>query len=195
MLEDTLKSARQDRQEGKLWRAKQRLQGAFGSHNYTPELLAEYASVLFAMQDYLEAGRYYFWSGIRTEEALEAIAMFREHSARTGNALLSSRPRHVPQPFKAPRVIPDLIRQELLDAGLKVPRKPKRKEAIHILQPAYGPHMSAQGKRTPSFARPWRMFQTMLKSIIYAIFVMGLLSASLFGLSLLISGHFFVRID
>ncbi len=61
--------------EGRLWRAKEMLQGGV-KHGYDTELLERYGRLLLQMRDDLEAGRYLFLSGVRKEEYQEAISLF-----------------------------------------------------------------------------------------------------------------------
>ena len=79
--------------EGKLWRAKEILQGRVGSMPYSPALYEQYGAVLLAMDDRMQAGKYLFLSGARRSEYDAAIALFMErHGRRSQRQLVSSFP-------------------------------------------------------------------------------------------------------
>lgn len=71
-----LDKARRELEEGKLWRAKEILQGAVRSEGYDVQLFEMMGTVLLRMGDVPEAGRFLFLSGVRTPEYLEAIEIF-----------------------------------------------------------------------------------------------------------------------
>jgi hypothetical protein len=62
--------------KGKLWRAKEILQGAIGHAGYETEIYEKLGLVLLRMQDLAEAGKYLFLSGARKPEYLEPIEIF-----------------------------------------------------------------------------------------------------------------------
>lgn len=68
--------------DGKLWRAKEILQGRLASPVFDPNLLRRYGEVLLAMDDKIEAGRHLFCSGFRASEYSEAIELFLSRNRR-----------------------------------------------------------------------------------------------------------------
>lgn len=69
--------------DGKLWRAKEILQGRLASQYFDTELLRRYGEVLLAMGDLIEAGRMLFCSGARNPEFAEAIGLFLSRNDRS----------------------------------------------------------------------------------------------------------------
>jgi len=61
---------------GRLWRAKEMLQGRLTQPLFDELLLEKYGNVLLLMGDRLEAGRYLFASGKRNPEYKNAIELF-----------------------------------------------------------------------------------------------------------------------
>lgn len=81
---------------GRLWRAKEILQGRLSGADFDDALLERYGRVLLLMGDTLEAGRYLFASGVRKPEYAEAIGLFRSrHQAESSGELLASMPAMV----------------------------------------------------------------------------------------------------
>jgi hypothetical protein len=68
--------------EGKLWRAKEMLQGRIGTSQFDPILYEQYGLVLHAMGDTVEAGKYLFLCGQRKPEYEEAIALYMSRYGR-----------------------------------------------------------------------------------------------------------------
>jgi hypothetical protein len=85
--------------EGKLWRAKEILQGRLASAEFDRELLLRYGEVLQSMGDSVEAGRMLFCAGAREPEHLDAIRLF-----------LSKQPRIYPESFLA--TMPAMVRRQ-----------------------------------------------------------------------------------
>ena len=76
-MTETLKNkVRQEKQNDRLWRAKEILQGAIASCPYDEELYFEYAKVLFELGDYLESGKYFLLTNTDEKEHHEAIGLF-----------------------------------------------------------------------------------------------------------------------
>jgi hypothetical protein len=71
-----LDKARQEIEQGNLWRAKEILQGAIGRENYDAQLFEMMGIVFLRMGDLPEAGRFLFLSGVRNPEYREAIELF-----------------------------------------------------------------------------------------------------------------------
>lgn len=81
---------------GRLWRAKEILQGRLSGPDFDDALLERYGLVLLLMGDTLEAGRYLFASGVRKPEYAEAIGLFRSrHQAESPGKLLALMPAMV----------------------------------------------------------------------------------------------------
>ncbi|HEX7180246.1 MAG TPA: hypothetical protein VF756_00280 [Thermoanaerobaculia bacterium] len=103
--------------QGKLWRAKEILQGRIGSQTYDPLLYEAYGAVLLEMQDLLQAGKYLFLSGSRRPEYAQAIALFLDrHGRRGGGVLISGFPNRA-KALPLDR-LPEPVRRELLARGV-----------------------------------------------------------------------------
>ena len=72
----TLEKAENELAKGKLWRAKEILQGAIPQAGYNFELFEKLGNVLLAMGDLPEAGKFLFLSGMRKPEYEESINIF-----------------------------------------------------------------------------------------------------------------------
>jgi hypothetical protein len=70
--------------QGKLWRAKEILQGRVGSMPYSPDLYQDYGIVLFVMGDLIEAGKYLYLSGKRSSVYEEAVTLYLEKHGKHG---------------------------------------------------------------------------------------------------------------
>lgn len=70
--------------EGKLWRAKEMLQGNLGTRGYDVELYERYGQLLLQMGDDVEAGRFLFLSGAREPEYAAAIELYIERYKNAG---------------------------------------------------------------------------------------------------------------
>lgn len=77
----TIERSKRARSEGRLWRAKEMLQGRISSHPYDAEIMEEYGSVLLEMGDDLEAGKYLFLSGARSPAYKSAINLYLDRFA------------------------------------------------------------------------------------------------------------------
>lgn len=103
--------------EGKLWRAKEILQGRVGSMPYSPALYEQYGAVLLAMDDRMQAGKYLFLSGARRPEYEDAIATFMErHGRRSERQLVASFPANA-RSLALGRFPPN-VRAALLERGV-----------------------------------------------------------------------------
>ena len=71
-----IQRAQEQIQQGKLWRAKDILNGGISNYPFTPELYRAYGDLLLQMGDLREAGRFLFLSGIREPAYSDAIAIF-----------------------------------------------------------------------------------------------------------------------
>lgn len=81
----TLHRARAEAEKGRLWRAKEILQGSLSreSHALEPDFLEAYGVLLNEMGDRFQAGKYLFLSGKRHEVYTEAISLFLDRTRRT----------------------------------------------------------------------------------------------------------------
>ena len=98
--------------EGRLWRAKEILQGNIRTLGYDAELFERYGRVLLAMGDVVEAGKYLFLSARRKPDYEEPIALYlSRHTRRDPRNLLGTFPRV----SRLPRLAdyPDAVRQTL----------------------------------------------------------------------------------
>jgi hypothetical protein len=93
---------------GRFWRAKELLRAAVSQSDYDPDLYEQFGTVLLAMGDNLEAGRWLFLSGRRDAEYGPAVALFLERHGRRGGARLCASfpagarlggPSHYPPPL------------------------------------------------------------------------------------------------
>jgi tetratricopeptide (TPR) repeat protein len=76
--------------QGKLWRAKEILQGGIRARSYDSDLYERYGNVLLKMGDLLEAGKYLFLCGKRELAYENAISLFLGRFARTNPLQLYS---------------------------------------------------------------------------------------------------------
>jgi hypothetical protein len=74
--------AEQAVRQGKLWRAKEALQGGIRARGYDQELFERLGLVLLQMGDLVEAGRYLFLSGRRTPSYEDSISLYLRRFAR-----------------------------------------------------------------------------------------------------------------
>ena len=81
----TLKRARAEVEKGRLWRAKEILQGSLSQENYAiePDFLEAYGVLLNDLGDRFQAGKYLFLSGKRHEAYTEAISLYLDRTRRT----------------------------------------------------------------------------------------------------------------
>lgn len=69
---------------GQQWRAKEILRGSIQAVAADPILLERYGQLLETLGDRLEAGKYYFLSGVRAPTYLAAIELFLHRYSRSG---------------------------------------------------------------------------------------------------------------
>jgi hypothetical protein len=147
--------------EGKLWRAKEILEGRLRASDFDRELLLRYGQVLLMMGDLMVAGRALYFSGGRDAEYNEAINLF-----------LSRYPRTEPKRFVSG--LPPMIRRQahLADylASEEFATSGWSASALQLIQPS-----SASVKR--ELTSPLRQRLRFLAGIaIVTIFVFVLLS-------------------
>lgn len=69
-------------QEGKLWRAKEILQGNISACGYDRKLFEKYGQLLLLQRELIEAGKYLFLSAARRPEYEEAISLYLDRFTR-----------------------------------------------------------------------------------------------------------------
>jgi hypothetical protein len=99
-------------QAGRLWRAKEILQGSIRS-KYDPRVFERYGQILLLMRDNVEAGKYLFLSGSRKPEYEEAITLF---TKRFGASLYFTFPRSAR--FAVPEKYPAAVVEDLGQLGV-----------------------------------------------------------------------------
>ena len=103
--------------EGRLWRAKEILQGNIRTLGYDTELFERYGQVLLAMGDVVEAGKYLFLSGEHKPDYHEPIALYlSRHTRKDPRNLLGT----FPDVSRLPQLAdyPDAVRQTLEGLGI-----------------------------------------------------------------------------
>lgn len=70
--------------EGKLWRAKEILQGNVSAKKFDPVLYEKYGLVLLEMGDLVEAGKYLFLAGKSNPEYVKAVDLYLSRYAKNG---------------------------------------------------------------------------------------------------------------
>ncbi|PCJ50149.1 MAG: hypothetical protein COA73_18575 [Candidatus Hydrogenedentota bacterium] len=109
---------------GKLWRAKEILQGRIQQMGYDTDQYERYGQILLAMNDNIQAGKYLFLSGIRKTEYEECIRLYiNRYTTKNKTTIIDTFPKAVriadddsypPQlleDLKFLDLTPDLIRQ------------------------------------------------------------------------------------
>jgi len=103
---------------GKLWRAREILQGNIPLHGYDRHLFERHGQVLLRLGDAMEAGKYLFLSGERRPEYEEAISIFLARHGRRGSRQviaefpLVARLKHVSE-------YPEAVRRTLDELGVE----------------------------------------------------------------------------
>ena len=73
---------------GRLWRAKEIIRGNIANAWPHPKVVERYGQVLLGLGDELEAGKYLWLSGVRTEQYEKSIALFLSRHGRHGKKVL-----------------------------------------------------------------------------------------------------------
>ena len=111
----TIERARAEIDRGRVWRAKEILQGSVRTLGYNLELYEEYGKLLLRMGDAPEAGRYLFLSGARKPEYHEAINLYLAKHGQSPARLFRSFPQ------KARLIVlatyPDTVENDLRQRG------------------------------------------------------------------------------
>lgn len=111
----TIEKAEREIAEGRLWRAKEILQGAIPNAGYDRGLFEKLGNVLLKMGDLPAAGRYLFLSGERREEYEDAIRIFLWKYRRNPRALYAAFPRSAKLLARAD--YPVMLQHELKELG------------------------------------------------------------------------------
>jgi hypothetical protein len=101
---------------GRLWRAKEILQGSLRNAGYDIELFEKLGVVLLTMGDLPQAGRYLFLSARRDEKYDEAITLFISRYGNNARALFQTFPRVAK--LRALADYPEPLREDLRKLGL-----------------------------------------------------------------------------
>jgi hypothetical protein len=110
--------------QGKLWRAKEILQGQIASFPYDSVLYEKYGAVLQMMRDLIESGKFLFLSGVRIPEYDEPIQIFLSRHGRTGwKSLKGSLPS--PVRYLPLERFPTALQKDLQDLDHYEPLLPK----------------------------------------------------------------------
>lgn len=111
----TIERARAEIDRGRLWRAKEILQGSIRTLGYNLELYEEYGKLLLRMGDLPEAGRFLFLSGRRRPEYDEPIQLYLAKCGQSPARLFRSFPQ------KARLIVlatyPDTVENDLRQRG------------------------------------------------------------------------------
>src|SRR5262245_8259364 len=89
----TIERAQAEIERGRLWRAREILQGSIRTLGYNLELYEEYGRLSLRMGDAPEAGRFLFLSGARKPEYEEAIHLYLEKHGQSPAGLFRSFPQ------------------------------------------------------------------------------------------------------
>jgi hypothetical protein len=117
-IDELLARARHEIAAGRRWRAKEILAGNISSGRIEPLLLEEYGRLLKDLGDRVEAGKYFFLSGVRSEEYADEIALFRKrHAGSSGADLVAQLPAAVRR--HGVGALPSVVRDELAAAGVE----------------------------------------------------------------------------
>lgn len=103
---------------GRLWRAKEILQGRLRSAGYDSVLYERYGLVLLQLGDLAEAGKYLFLSGVRRPEYSESIAIYIHRHGKSLRSLRDTFPACVRRTEIAS--YPESVLADLQAAGFSV---------------------------------------------------------------------------
>ncbi|MGH1419871.1 MAG: hypothetical protein ACRBCJ_13515 [Hyphomicrobiaceae bacterium] len=103
---------------GRLWRAKEILQGRLANTKYDPELFHLYGDVLKQMGDLRLAGRFFFLSGHDDVKNNDCVSIFKDRDCRgTFSDFWGTMPKSVQNSAKDE--IPNAVLDELVGLGFK----------------------------------------------------------------------------
>lgn len=153
---------------GRVWRAKEILQGRLRHSPYDQDLYRRYGEVLLEMKDLPEAGRYLFLSGVRDSVYTEAIQAFLERHGRSAASLHDAFPSCMKGPgvSNVPACLWEEVGQRGIDSdGLKASLSRNRMSAP-VAKGTFGERAIKVGI-----------------GVLFAIFLIGLLIQSMRGLA------------
>lgn len=108
---------------GRMWRAKERLRDNVGNA-YDTALYERYGQILEQTEDKVEAGKYYFLSGVQQPQYVEAIQLFLDRYGKTdASNLIGQFPG--PAKFVDLARCPEVVAKELLRLGFADPFEQK----------------------------------------------------------------------
>jgi hypothetical protein len=108
---------------GRVWRAKEMLDGYVRSAAFDPVIYERYGQILLLMQDKLNAGRFLFLSGVSRKEYEEPIALFMARYARQPQQLYAALPARAK--LSTLEAYPESVAAELGRLGIRL--KPTRR--------------------------------------------------------------------
>ena len=149
--EDALARVSEHVTAGRVWRAKEILQGHVGTYPYDPALYEAYGSLLESMGDSVQAGRYLFLGGVG--EGSAAVDLFLSRH-RDPNDLIGTFP--VRAKLRSFDAYPDSVRQHLERPGVRLRSKRPR--------PA------------PGFTAPWSWLDSAWVGVVGLLFVLALVA-------------------
>ncbi|MBK9153233.1 MAG: hypothetical protein IPM25_03260 [Chloracidobacterium sp.] len=128
----TLEKAEREIEKGRLWRAKEILQGSVSHATYNEDVFEKLGLVLLQMGDLPDAGKYLFLSGVRKPEYENAIGIFLEKHRNPFNLF-----RTFPPSAKLRRLsdYPPQLAEELRELGFQ---EPPRENARAFVSPNVG---------------------------------------------------------
>ena len=106
--------------QGKIWRAKEILQGNIANREYDRELFERYGQLLRSQGDLIEAGKYLFLCAKRKPEYEEAIGLYlRRFAWKCSEILLSTFPAAAR--LEKIKEYPEAVREKLVELGVGEP--------------------------------------------------------------------------
>ena len=104
---------------GRLWRAKEILQGRLRSAGYDTELYERYGKLLLQLGDHCEAGKYLFLSGSHESAYEDSIGTYLHRHGKTMRTLRATFPDGVRRTDAT--CYPERVQAALLAAGFSMP--------------------------------------------------------------------------
>jgi len=137
--ERLLAKAQAEIEAGRLWRAREKLQGAMRSYPADVRVLEAYGRLLDRLGDRVQAGKFLFLSGVRGPDVDEAIALFiSRHGKGHLNSLTAQFPRAVRRVGLG--AFPAVVMLELEQLGL--PEAQVKEDSFDPVDPNFGVRQS-----------------------------------------------------
>ncbi len=152
---------------GRVWRAKEILQGRLRSAGYDPVLYERYGFVLFQLGDMAEAGKYLFLSGSRKPEYKESIDIYIHRHGKSLRSLRDTFPACVRRMGVAS--YPENVLADLQAAGFSL-----------------GDFKRATRKETPPGSLGWDGFFGIAIAALFCLLMVGFVTQAFRGLSWLL---------